>query len=329
MLIESVVRFVVAALCSAAGIALLLRSGLAWRIAMDEPNHRSLHVHPIPRIGGWGVVPAALLCGVWTGGGIWLSGGVLVLAAVSYFDDRWGVPSALRLVLHLCVAGLCLGGVLGWPSLVLLVGLSIAVAWGINLFNFMDGSNGMAGGMAVSGFLAYACSAALSGESGLAFASVALAGASTGFLLFNFPRGRVFLGDAGSIPCGFMAGALGIAGWAAGVWPGWFPVVVFAPFIADASVTLGRRIWRRERFWEAHRDHYYQRLVRSGFGHVRTAMVYYSVMILCAGGALLAVNERGASRAVTIASCFAAIFALGLWIDCRWRTHNARTGVKI
>ncbi len=318
-LAELALHFAAAAVLCAGVIAWLLRSGWAERIALDEPNHRSLHAHPVPRIGGWGLVPAALLCGAWAGGGAWLGAGALALAAVSWLDDRRGLSSFLRLALHGLVAVACVGSVLAWPSFLVLAGVALAVVWGTNLFNFMDGSNGMAGGMAVSGFGAYALAAALAGEGGLAAAAAAFAGAGTGFLRFNFPRARVFLGDAGSIPCGFMAGALGVAGWARGVWPEWFPVLVFAPFVADASVTLGRRIWRRERFWEAHRDHYYQRLVQSGAGHVRTAFAWYAAMALCAGGALLALHENGMPRQVTIAGCFAAVFALGLWADRRWR----------
>ena len=86
-----------------------------------------------------------------------------------------------------------------------------------------------------------------------------------GFLVFNFPPARVFLGDAGSVPLGFLAGALGAQGALSGAWPMWFPVLVFSPFIVDATVTIARRVARGERIWIAHRDHYYQRLVLSGW----------------------------------------------------------------
>jgi hypothetical protein len=97
------------------------------------------------------------------------------------------------------------------------------------------------------------------------------------FLLLNFSPARVFMGDAGSVPLGFLAGGIGIAGWRTVSWPAWFPLLVFSPFVVDASVTLARRMFmRRERFWHPHREHYYQRLVRMGWSHRRLALTEYA-----------------------------------------------------
>jgi UDP-N-acetylmuramyl pentapeptide phosphotransferase/UDP-N-acetylglucosamine-1-phosphate transferase len=90
------------------------------------------------------------------------------------------------------------------------------------------------------------------------------------FLKANFHPARIFLGDVGSVPLGFLAGALGALGVYRDLVPVWFPFVVFAPFFVDATVTLLRRMLRGERFWQAHREHYYQRLVQMGWGHRRT-----------------------------------------------------------
>jgi UDP-N-acetylmuramyl pentapeptide phosphotransferase/UDP-N-acetylglucosamine-1-phosphate transferase len=94
-----------------------------------------------------------------------------------------------------------------------------------------------------------------------------VAAAAAGFLCFNFHPARIFMGDVGSVPLGFTAGALGLVGWRSGAWPLWFPLLVFAPFILDATVTLLRRALRGEKVWQAHRSHYYQRMVQMGLGH--------------------------------------------------------------
>jgi len=163
----------------------------------------------------------------------------------------------------------------------------LGIAWLTNLYNFMDGSDGLAGGMTVIGFAAYAVAAAWAEEPELATTCLCIAAAAAAFLVFNFPPARIFLGDVGSIPIGFLAGALGVVGWNDEAWPLWFPLVVFAPFVADATTTLARRLVRRERVWQAHRDHYYQRMVRSGLGHRGTALIAYGLMVVCAAGALL------------------------------------------
>src|SRR5690606_10611586 len=139
------------------------------------------------------------------------------------------------------------------------------------LYNFMDGSDGLAGGMAVIGFGAGGAAAWLAGDAALPPGHLCVAAAAAASLVFNRPPPRTFLGGAGSVPLAFLAAALGSFGWRAGCWPAWFPVLVFAPFVIDATLTLARRIARRERIWQAHRDHYYQRLVRMGWGHRRTA----------------------------------------------------------
>ena len=290
----------------AAGLmtVLVIAAMLRFRHAlpMDEPNHRSLHVVPIPRSGGLGIMAGMALgwCGVWLsfGGasGAPLLGLALALSAFSLIDDVRGLPVALRfgsqilvalvLVLSIGLKASLPGGMFGVTLAVL------AVAWMTNLYNFMDGANGLAGGMTFFGFGFYALAAAQSGSPAFALAAACISAAAAGFLVFNFDPARIFMGDSGSIPLGFLAAAMGLLGWHLRLWPGLFPLLVFSPFIVDASVTLGRRILRRERVWEAHREHYYQRLIRMGLGHRRTAFLEYALMAVC-GMAGLALLEAG------------------------------------
>ena len=257
------------------------------RFALDRPNERSLHEHPVPRTGGIAVLIGIAAAVPFGGIEVWPTLGLaLLLAAVSFADDLKGLPIAGRLGAHIAAAGVLvwyeLSPIYLWQAALIVLG----IAWLTNLYNFMDGSDGLAGGMTVIGFSAYAVAAAWAEEPELATTSLCVAASAAAFLVFNFHPARIFLGDVGSIPLGFLAGALGIVGWNDEAWPLWFPVAVFAPFIADATITLARRFIRRERVWQAHRDHYYQRMVSGGLGHRGTALIAYGLMVLCAGAAL-------------------------------------------
>src|SRR4029453_19182366 len=129
---------------------------------------------------------------------------------------------------------------------------------------------------------------------------------------------RIFLGDVGSIPVGFLAGALGVIGWRDDLLPLWFPLLVFAPFIGDATLTLVRRLARGERVWRAHREHYYQRMVRMGPGHRNTAWVAYAAMLACAGAALLGRAQAPALQGAAFGTAVALLAALAVWVDIRW-----------
>jgi UDP-N-acetylmuramyl pentapeptide phosphotransferase/UDP-N-acetylglucosamine-1-phosphate transferase len=203
-----------------------------------------------------------------------------------------------------------------------LVLLVLAVAWITNLYNFMDGSDGLAAGMSVIGFGTYALAATLGGDVSLSVLSLALAAASAGFLVFNFHPAKIFLGDVGSIPLGFLAAALGIVGWRNDLWPLWFPVLAFGPFIGDATLTFVKRLVRGERVWHAHRDHYYQRMVRMGLGHRGTACVAYAAMLLCAAAALYGRDKAVPLQAMAFGAASVLLAAAAVWVDVRWRRRE-------
>ena len=167
--------------------------------------------------------------------------------------------------------------------------LAIALAWAANLYNFMDGSDGLAAAMAVCGFGALAGGAALGAGPGGWLASVAAAIAGGAAACWRSTRRRRACSWATSARSrsASLAAALGALGVALGSWPPWFPVLVFLPFVADATVTLVRRALAGERVFEAHRSHYYQRLWQMGAGHRGTLAVYAA---LCAATASTAVG---------------------------------------
>jgi UDP-N-acetylmuramyl pentapeptide phosphotransferase/UDP-N-acetylglucosamine-1-phosphate transferase len=297
------------------------------RFALDEPNARSLHERPVPRTGGIAVLLGAATAFALGAEPFWLPAGLaLGLAVVSFADDVRRLPTLARLAAHVAAAGLVVWYLLSPMHPLESALLVAAVAWTTNLYNFMDGSDGLAGGMATIGFAAYALAAWLAGEAALAALCVALSGASAAFLLHNLHPARIFLGDVGSVPLGFLAGALGLAGWRNDAWPLWFPVLVFGPFIADATVTLLRRLVRGDKVWKAHREHYYQRMVLMGLGHRRTAWVAYVLMGLCAGAALLGRNQAPWLQGLAFFGASAILGALAVWVDLRWARFARRSG---
>jgi UDP-GlcNAc:undecaprenyl-phosphate/decaprenyl-phosphate GlcNAc-1-phosphate transferase len=243
----------------------------------------------------------------------------LCLAAFSFLDDLRGMPTVARLAFHFAGCAAFAWYVLSPMHPAQIALLIVAGAWITNLYNFMDGSDGLAGGMATIGFGAYGAAAWLAGYLPLASMCAALSAASAVFLTCNFHPARIFLGDVGSIPLGFLVFSLGILGWRDDIWPLWFPVLVFGPFIGDATITLLKRAVKGERVWRAHRDHYYQRLVRMGLGHRGTALLGYTVMLVCAAGALAGRQQAPAVQAVLFLGIVLALGALAGWIEVHWR----------
>ena len=299
----------------------LARSPVA-RLALDHPNARSLHQRPVPRTGGigvhlgivlaWGIVAPTLPLEAWFA--------FALLLLVSFVDDVRGLPAPWRLAAHLLAAGVLAAVLLlnDYGPAALLIG-TLTVTWMTNLYNFMDGSDGLAGGMTLFGFSFYGIAAWFSGSTTFALLNLSVAAAAAAFLVFNFHPARIFLGDVGSVPLGFLAAAFGLIGWLQRDWPWWFPVLVFSAFVVDASVTLARRLARGERVWEAHRDHYYQRLVQMGWGHRNTALAEYGLMAVGGAIALAALAVSEFAQALTLAAAAAAYAALLAWIERAWR----------
>ncbi len=300
-----------------------------WLI-LDQPNDRSLHQQPVPRTGGLAVIAGIFIGGAWEAIStpavqpvLWaLLPGLLPLGAISVLDDRYRISAKSRILVHLWAAVSLLaagftpdhldlpGFVIPLPSEVALFLALLFTVWMINLYNFMDGMDGFAGGMAVIGFTTLAWL----GQADTEFSTFCLiiAAASVGFLIDNFPPARIFLGDTGSTILGFLAAACSLWGSKTGLFPFWIALLVFSPFITDATVTLLRRLLRGERIWEAHRNHYYQRLVLLGWGHRRTVLAEYVLMLACAGSALLAVAWRPISQMLLMLG-WTLIYSLLMW----------------
>ena len=304
----------------------LIKRKAGW--GLDHPNARSLHAVPVPRTGGLGLlsgVIAAWLCFsaaippiIWAG--------TVVLMVISLLDDIRHVPVRYRLLIHTLVASAFSAVFLlpahGW---LIALGVMAAVIWMCNLYNFMDGSDGLAGGMAVIGFGYYGLFAYIAGDHDFAVVNFSIAAAALAFLLHNFHPARIFMGDAGAIPLGFLAAALGIVGWLNQLWSLWVPLLIFSPFIADATVTLGKRLLRGEKIWQAHRGHYYQRLVQSGLGHRNTALLGYALM-LAAGGCAVWAGTQGLRVQGWTATGWGSFYLIFMFIVDRNQKNQSNRG---
>src|SRR5574340_264655 len=305
-------------------LTFILMTGKTGVIVRDIPNERSLHSTPVPRVGG-----IALMAGVLSGWTLlmqslawWLVLPAAKLFALSLLADMRNLSPQTRLIGHFLAALAAVSGA-GVPLLWLVPGL-LFIVWMTNLYNFMDGSDGLAGGMALFGFGAYAAGAWLAGNGMFALLNLAVAAAALGFLFFNFHPARVFMGDAGSIPLGFLAAVFGVSGWQAGYWPFWFPLLVFSPFVADATVTLLKRARRGERLSQAHRSHYYQHLVQMGWGHRNTALAEYALMLLAGLSALWGIGLAHAAQGYLLIWWAVIYSGLMILIDWRWNLYRAK-----
>jgi UDP-N-acetylmuramyl pentapeptide phosphotransferase/UDP-N-acetylglucosamine-1-phosphate transferase len=299
---------------------------LRWREAslpLAQPGPRSLHHAPIGRVGGLSIVAGvAVAVPAWpTPTGItpalaWAAAiAVAAVAAVSLADDWRGLTPATRLCVQALAAAAATWAMplgLAWAALAV-----VAIVWTANLFNFMDGSDGLVAASAIAGFCAYALAAHAAGAPALPCATIALA--CVPFLFVNRPPARMFMGDVGAVTLGFLAATLGVAGVAGGAWPAWLPPLAFLPLLLDATATLARRAWRGERVWEAHNVHYYQRFHRMGAGHRGTFALYAALSCATAASAAACALRAPALGWPALAAWTIVIAFVFTAIDYHWR----------
>jgi Fuc2NAc and GlcNAc transferase len=294
------------------------------------PNARSSHAAPTPSGGGLGIVAGGSIGGAYAAFNdrpeiafvVALS---LLVAALGLLDDRRPVAPAVRLPIQFLLVGLMvvlvpaapLGAMLGLhlPWFVLVGALVLAAVYWLNIFNFMDGIDGLAGSQAAFMLLGAAGLAGMAAGDGNPhlwwFAAVAAA--VIGFLILNWPPAKIFMGDAGSTYLGFVIAHAAIVTLANGWLSPWQWLILGALFIVDASVTLVRRALRRERLFSAHRLHAYQHLSRRWHGHRRVTLLYLAVDIVLLLPLAWWAGHQPATAPVATAAAYTVLIAGLLW----------------
>lgn len=314
----------IAAAVAAAATSLVLvgvaRRVLAGRGIVDQPGERRSHDTPTPRGGGVGLVAAWLIWLVVLGWQaqapvLWLvAAGTLVIAVLGLWDDLSPLSARFRLTAQVATVAGMLAGLslleIDLGLVVLLAGLA-AIVWLINAYNFMDGIDGIAGWQAVfvAGGLAWLVSGPLAG------AALGLVAATAGFLPWNWPRARIFLGDVGSTALGFALGILSLLAIGQGL-SAWLPLLLLSVFLVDATATLALRVWRRERWYTPHRRHSYQLLVARGWSHAQVAGAYMAVNLLLVAPATWLASGSGDIQALTCIGVY-AILLITWWLARR------------
>jgi UDP-N-acetylmuramyl pentapeptide phosphotransferase/UDP-N-acetylglucosamine-1-phosphate transferase len=300
------------------------------REVLDHPNERSSHLVPTPRGGGIALIGSVLLAWVALAQrgyvppaviGVSLAAGLLAL--VSWVDDLRGLSPIVRLLAQ--GAAVAVGVLLlpetgnaphGWLAAgAYFAAVGLLWIWWTNLFNFMDGIDGLAGSeaAAIGGGLLLFASLGTGVDLQLALLAAGITGAAIGFLVWNWSPAQIFLGDVGSAPLGYLLGFLLLGLAVHGRWK----IALILPFyfLADATITLARRLLRGERVWQAHRGHYYQQAVRCGLGHaavVRRVIAADFLLIACGWSA-----ENGWGG-VSLTLSIAIIFGLLTTLSRGW-----------
>jgi len=339
------VAFTMAA--SVAGVRMAIR--VSQRVGMmDVPNERSSHSLPVPRMGGVPMVAAAALA---FGGWVLLAASdanvqrelpytflfALAMFLLGFYDDLRDLSPLFRFLVQFISALLLLVflapllpeiSLWEWvlPKWAWVVPVAFWAVWMLNLYNFMDGIDGLAGGEAVVASSFFFLVFSWYGHSGWAVANLVVAAASTGFLVHNWPPAKIFMGDSGSAFLGAFYGMQSVV--AALSTPVPFPVLVlpFANFILDTMFTLFRRLNRREKWYHAHRSHFYQRMTDLGLTHGKVTSIELLVVVASCAAAAACIPAGPAVRIALVISVVAGLACIGIWVWIKEQALKVRTG---
>jgi len=295
------------------------------RQLLDHPGERRSHHVATPRGGGIAIVVTALV-GLAAGALLYpaaaahlaiFAAGLVLVAGIGWWDDHRPLPAVRRLLVHMLASVLLAGLVWQATGNALQAVLLFLVATAlVNLWNFMDGINGIASGYALVGALSLAAVMPMP----FALLAVVVAAGCLGFLPFNFPRARIFMGDVGSGALGYLMAALaGLASVVTSIH--WLALLIpLSAFIVDAGFTLSSRMLSGQRWMEPHTQHVYQRAVKAGWSHTQVTGVY--ILLGLVGAAVLALSVRLVPlQQAGLALAWGALLAC-LWAVMRVRLRN-------
>lgn len=323
-----------------AGAAIARRYALRRRM-LDAPGERRSHQGEVPRGGGVGIIVGLVLIIIilaWRQAltieeAVAVGGGLLLVGLTGWLDDHRPIPVFARMAMHLLAAGWLLwwlGGLaaihIGVPVNLGMAGYAVAalgVVWLTNLYNFMDGIDAFAAGEGMFAGTLMGVWLMLAGEHGLALLGFGIAAGCAGFLPWNLPPAKLFMGDVGSTGLGFVFAALVLRGEQTGAMASPIAMLVLGLFVFDATFTLVARVARRARWYTPHREHAYQYMVRSGLSHGRVVIRLMAVNLLVILPLVVWLHRwPGMIGPVSAGSVIAAV---GLWLGAR-RYYAASAG---
>ncbi len=326
------ILIILAAYALSLGFTVVIRNLLLKHALLDHPNERSSHAVPVPRGGGWALVlvlvPGILLTAYLqnsTAQYATLIVGIIVLVLISSIDDSFsskgGVSAGVRLSAHLLAA--CIGSLVFMPQETIFGGalpfwldrtiMIVGWAWFMNLYNFMDGIDGITGveSICVSTGVCMLMLAAHTTEPFADTLTLLVSGASLGFLALNWHPAKIFLGDVGSVMLGYLVGFLLLS---LAVKGQLVPALILPLYyLADSGITLAKRILRGDKFWQAHREHYYQRAALTVSCHRKVVYWILIANIALIGAALMAVHNLVAG----------IVCAIGIVAILLWKMHKS------
>ena len=310
-----------------------MRAGL-----LDRPGPRRSHFGTVPRGGGPALLAALLAGSLWVPA--WpiaaVAAGAVIIGLLGWREDHRPLAVRWRLLIQLATG---VGLAVWWgPIDSIQIGRHsieaawvwtplavIAVIWLINLFNFMDGSDGLATTQAVLSSAMFGISFSFLGEPDLAWLAWIVGGAALGFLFWNWPRASIFLGDSGSLLLGWCMAALALGGATTGSVSVWLSSIILSPFVVDATATLAWRLMRGERWYTPHADHAYQRLIRAGWSHRRVLVGWIllnGLIVVPACILVLWMPNSGAGVAAVL-----GVVLTGVWALVQFVVTNEREAI--
>lgn len=306
---------------------------------LDIPNQRSSHSVPTPRGGGVSIIVAIVVAGLLAAWKYPDQAGPLFLlittsftyALLGWLDDHIDLSSLSRFLVQILISvfaiswlfmidGASLSGHV--PAQLLAITAVLWVVWMANLYNFMDGIDGIAAIEALVLSAAAAVWFGVQGGDGIMIVALAVMGASAGFLGWNWSPAKIFMGDVGSVALGAFFAVLALVGSSHYGIPITAFIVLYGVFLVDSTVTLIKRMLRREKWWQAHRSHYYQRAVQSGWSHSEVSLAVLVIDIVLATLATMLIAGV-LSELVTLLLASAILASVIILIDLRCKKQQS------